>query len=114
MMRLQQLGRLRYWQGQELRSRDPEALIEKVAKVKLASHPNDQRVVLICGTLDGKLRVEWCEECNFAAGSREARKKMAFQAKMGLLRPIGNERSTGRPPGPPAFAARKGAFWKRN
>jgi hypothetical protein len=43
----------------ELKSSDPDALIDELIRYKKAHYPDDRRRILICGIPDGKVRVEW-------------------------------------------------------
>ena len=43
----------------ELKSDDVEAMIDELVLFKKHHCPSDQRRILICGIVDGKIRVEW-------------------------------------------------------
>ncbi len=51
----------------ELRSRDPAVLIAQVRAAKLRQHPDDDRVIVVCGVIDEVIRVEWCRQADFPA-----------------------------------------------
>jgi len=80
-----------FWR--ELRSSDPEVLIEKVQKAKLASYPTDRRIVVLCASQEGRFRVEWCEEGNLDAAKREAGRKVARGLARGDYRPIRTDKN---------------------
>jgi hypothetical protein len=43
----------------EFKSNDIDAIIDELAQYKQEHFPDDQRRILTCGILDGKVRVEW-------------------------------------------------------
>ena len=43
----------------ELKSNDVDALIDELVEIKKRHYPDDQRRILACGMVDGKVRVEW-------------------------------------------------------
>ena len=43
----------------EFKSTDVNAIIDELVEYKKARYANDQRRILVCGMIDGKLRVEW-------------------------------------------------------
>jgi hypothetical protein len=43
----------------ELKSGDVNAMIDELVRYKLTHYPDDGRRILLCGILDGKIRVEW-------------------------------------------------------
>lgn len=43
----------------ELKSRDIEGMIDELVEHKKRHYPDDRRRVLVCGMLNGKVRVEW-------------------------------------------------------
>lgn len=67
-------GREDFWS--ELRSADPEVLIEAAREAELAKYPDDRRVVLVCGIPDGRVHVEWCEAEDFPEAVRAMRRQL--------------------------------------
>jgi hypothetical protein len=49
----------------ELRSRDTEAPIAAVRQGKERFFPAHRRIVLVCGLVEGKVHMEWCEERDY-------------------------------------------------
>jgi hypothetical protein len=45
----------------ELKSNDVNAMIDDLARYKREHYPDDQRRILVCGMLDGKVHVEWLQ-----------------------------------------------------
>lgn len=43
----------------ELKSGDVNAMIDELVRYKQTHYPDDRRRILVCGILDGKIRVEW-------------------------------------------------------
>jgi hypothetical protein len=43
----------------ELKSNDVNALIDDLVQYKKTHYPDDRRRILTCGSVDGKIRVEW-------------------------------------------------------
>jgi hypothetical protein len=43
----------------EFKSNDVDAMIDELIQFKEQHYPKDKRRILSCGTIDGKLRVEW-------------------------------------------------------
>ena len=43
----------------ELKSNDADTMIDELIRFKKEHYPDDQRRILTCGLVDGKLRVEW-------------------------------------------------------
>ncbi len=43
----------------EFKSDDVNAMIDELVRYKRTRYPDDQRRILVCGILDGKIRVEW-------------------------------------------------------
>ena len=64
----------------ELRSLDPEVLIEPMRQAKELRYPSDVRVIVVSGIRDGNVHVEWCEEKDFP--------RVSELAKMRLLRGV--------------------------
>ncbi len=60
----------------ELRSSEPEALIESVRQTKMRLYPNDRRVVLVCGIPNERIHVEWCDERDYPEAVRALRDAM--------------------------------------
>lgn len=71
----------------ELRSRDAYALIEDARRLKLERHPHDRRVILLGALVDGRVRVEWCEEENYEAAAEIVRRKVENLTTRGVLEP---------------------------
>jgi len=54
----------------ELRSTDPEKLIEAAQRAKLEKYPEDRRIVLRCGIPENeRIEVEWCHEQDWPLAS---------------------------------------------
>jgi hypothetical protein len=49
----------RLWE--ELKSSDAEALVTELAAFKRAHHPNDHRLVVVCGMRGDNVHVEWID-----------------------------------------------------
>jgi hypothetical protein len=47
----------RFWQ--ELKSTDADQMIDELLRYKQAHYAADRRRILLCGIIDGKIRVEW-------------------------------------------------------
>jgi hypothetical protein len=43
----------------ELKSNDVEAMVDELVRYKKSRYPGDRRRILVCGILEGKIRVEW-------------------------------------------------------
>lgn len=43
----------------ELKSNDVDGMIDELVRYKQARYPDDRRRILLCGILDGRIRVEW-------------------------------------------------------
>ena len=43
----------------ELKSSNVDQMIDELARYKRTHYPDDQRRILLCGIVDGKIRVEW-------------------------------------------------------
>jgi hypothetical protein len=69
----------------ELRSRDPETLIEPMRQAKESRYSADVRVIVVCGMREGIVRVEWCDEKDFEQASTLALKRL--EAEYGVERP---------------------------
>jgi len=63
----------------ELRSRDPEALIEPMREAKESRYPLDVRVIVASGVRDGNVRVEWCEEKDYPQAVELAKKRLELE-----------------------------------
>jgi hypothetical protein len=79
----------------ELRSRDPEVLIEPMRQAKLSRYPTDVRVIIVCGMREGNVHVEWCDEKDFERASELVRKRL--DAEYGQGTTVGGSRSRRRP-----------------
>ena len=60
----------------ELRSCDPETLIEPMRQAKETRYPSDVRVIVVSGIREGNVHVEWCDEKDFARASKLAIKRL--------------------------------------
>jgi hypothetical protein len=67
----------KFWS--EIRSRDPEALIETMRQAKERRYPADVRVIVVSGMREGNVRVEWCDEKDFAQASELAKKRLDLE-----------------------------------
>jgi len=43
----------------ELKSNDVDAMVDELVRYKKTRYPDDRRRILVCGIIDGKIRVEW-------------------------------------------------------
>jgi hypothetical protein len=75
----------------ELRSRDPEQLIETMGRAKEQRYSADRRVVVVCGMRDGNVHVEWCEEKDYPRASELA--KQILESQHGTGRTLGKRGS---------------------
>ncbi len=88
----------------ELHSREPAVHIARVRAAKLRQHPDDDRVIVACGVVDERVRVEWCHQADFP----ELQGRLGRpQAKAGVIR---NERAPARN-GSAAFTAPAARRW---
>mgnify|MGYP001024854732 CR=1 FL=1 len=75
----------------ELRSRDAEALIDIMRRVKEERYPTDRRVVVVCGMRDEKVHVEWCDEKDYPRAAELS--KQILESRYGAGRTLGKGRS---------------------
>ena len=88
----------------ELRSRDPAVHIARARAAKLRQHPDDDRVIVVCGVVDERVRVEWCHQADFPELQRRLGPPLP---KAGVLR---NESAPAR--NGPAFTAPAARRWR--
>jgi len=75
----------------ELRSNDPETLIETIREIKERRYAADVRVIVVCGIREGNVRVEWCDEQDYLEAARHAKKRL--DAEYGIGQSPGKRRS---------------------
>jgi hypothetical protein len=64
----------------EFHTRDCDAMIESIVARKRRLYPNDRRIVVVCGILEGpRLQVEWCEEDQFPEASRQVAERFGVR-----------------------------------
>jgi len=73
---LRSIGRESQAFWSELRSSDPEVLIQAAQEAKLAKYPDDRRVILVCGIPDERIHVEWCEADDFPKAVKVIRRQI--------------------------------------
>jgi hypothetical protein len=87
----------------ELRSRAPAVHIARARAAKLKQHPDDDRVILACGIVEGRVRVEWCHQADYPD----------FQRRFGLPMSKANVTRNGSSPprNVPAFTGPAARRW---